>query len=431
MEKAQKSALLNVMIVGSDEDEKVALWIKETFRNAKIPCRIRTTCTLRLCSPEIAIHQQDVIILIWQNTQLVSLEEVVNRKTISSRSCEGALCDLELRAGKEKLRRVMVVGSNLRREDAVFLAEYSCRTIVSLPDKPTNWGMESKSLIQKALKLHEVELAYEANPVNSSVKTFETLLKSWDRVSDMKKMQASEGLLHALGDSARYCELIAEKCQRENDVRGAEKWLISAVNKNPSYLSAQQRLADLYLRQSRPKEALALLEKLKANNPRNFHRLTKMGKCYMQMGEMLKAERALADALAIDEFYPEAREELGKIKMLMGEFDAARNLLSLSKNGKNLASFLNALGIKLVEQRRYQESIEHYKRAQFVLPGNDASHLLFFNIGLAYAKWGKVPSALKYIRLALIREPCYERARTLLQSLQGKATQGAPLAPQN
>ena len=75
------------------------------------------------------------------------------------------------------------------------------------------------------------------------------------------------------------------------------------------------------------------------------------------------------------------------------------------------------MGIRLVESRRFAESIEHYKRAQYVLPGNDSGHQLFFNIGLAYAKWGRLAEARKYIRLALIREPSYDKAVNLLKSI--------------
>lgn len=414
---------LKILIVG--EDEPVRDWLRAALKAAGIPCRVRTSCGLRVCAPENQLAEQDLIVLCWQRTNPVALPDVLARQAITERSMESVVCDIETHAGESKLRRIAVVGRDIRREDTVFLAEYDCRLVFPLPEKQAQWAAEGAVFVKRLMRLHETETETAAHPEELAIQRYKQLLAVWDRVGDERRMESTESLLRALGDSARYAELIAQKCLKEKDPVGAEKWLRRAVAKNPNYLKALQALADLHMHQGAHAEALPLLERLKANNPRNFRRLSKIGKCHFAMGEYAKAEKAFSDALAIDEFQPEAREELGKIKCVQGDYEAAKVLLARSNNGRKLATFLNAIGIKLVEQKRYAESIEHYKNAQFVLPGNEASHLLFFNIGLAYAKWGRLAEAQKYIRLALVKEPCYERAAALLKSLQDRSPAAA------
>lgn len=407
---------LKVLVVG--EDETIRDWIRTAFKNSGVATRLRFTCPLRVCAPENRLAEQDLIVVLWEHSRPISMEEILERKAITERSSESVVCDIEAHAGEGKLRRTIALGRHITREDTIFLAEYQCKLVFPLPEKLSQWEAEGTEFVTRLLKVHKSESERAKAPEELAIERFRQLLSCWGRISDEAKMEATEGLLRALGDSSRYAELVAQKCLKEHDTLGAEQWLRRAISKNPNYLRALQMLAELHMQTGHHAEALPLLEKLKSNNPRNFKRLTTIGRCYFAMGEHSKAEKAFSDALSIDEFYSEAREELGKVKCILGDYPAAKVLLSRSKNGKKLATFLNAMGIRLVEQRRFPESIDHYKKAQYVLPGNDSSHLLFFNIGLAYAKWGKLTEAVKYIRLALIREPCYERAATLLKSLQ-------------
>lgn len=414
---------LRVLVVG--EDETIRDWLRSAFKASGVAARLRYTCPLRVCSPENLLAEQDIVVVLWDHARPLTMEEILARTAVTERSSESVMCDIETHAGEAKLRRTVAVGRQVTREDAVFLAEYHCKLVFPLPEKASQWEAEGVEFVKRILKVHESESDRARTPDELAIHRFRQLLSCWERISDEAKMEATEGLLRALGDSSRYAELVAQKCLKEHDTVGAEQWLRRSISKNPNYLHALQMLADLHMQTGHHADALPLLEKLKANNPRNFRRLTKIGRCHFALGDYSKAEKAFSDALSIDEFYPEAREELGKVKCVLGDYAAAKVLLSRSNNGRKLATFLNAVGIRLVEQRRYPESIEHYKKAQYVLPGNESSHLLFFNIGLAYAKWGRLAEAVKYIRLALIREPCYERAATLLKSLQERGQAAA------
>lgn len=409
-----------MLVVG--EDEEIRSWVRNHIVKNKLPWRVRFTCPLRLLCPENQLGEQDAVVIIWDRTMPVPIEEILTRTSISRRSVESAVCAIEQAVGDQMLRRTIVLASSITREDTVFLGEYGVKLVYTLPAKRSQWDTEAPEFFRRLQKLHDDESAAVNDPEEVTVKRFLEMLSAWERLSDEAKMAASEDLLRVLGDTSRYAEMIARKCLKEGDRKGAEQWLRRAISKNPNYLRAMRLLADVYMAQGNHAEALALLERLKANNPRNFQRLTKIGRCYLALGEHQKAEKVLCDALSIDEFYQEAREELGKVKCVLGDYENARVLLANSPHRKHLAAFLNGMGIRLVEQRKFAESIEHYKKAQFVLPGNDQNHLLFFNIGLAYAKWGKLHEAVRYARLALIREPCYEKAESLLKSIEQRQT---------
>jgi Tfp pilus assembly protein PilF len=53
-----------------------------------------------------------------------------------------------------------------------------------------------------------------------------------------------------------------------------------------------------------------------------------------------------------------------------------------------------------------------------VLPQQDKGPLLFYNIGLCYSRWGKKDMAREFLKIALIKEPNYRKARKLLSQLE-------------
>ena len=119
----------------------------------------------------------------------------------------------------------------------------------------------------------------------------------------------------------------------------------------------------------------------------------------------------------------QVREDLARVKLALNDYEAAKLLLEHCGDVTKVASYLNAYGIQLVRAGRYEESIEHYKKAQMVLPTNTNRHQILFNIGLAYAKWGRFPDARQYAQLALAREPNYAKAAQLLRTMEDRLPQ--------
>lgn len=412
--------VLKVLVVG--DSEELGTWLSQLVKQGQLMWRLRFSCNLRITAPETQASQQDVIIVLWDRQPRVTFHEVLNRKSIEYRSVEGVIRELAgegagSQGSASLLRRTVVVGRGLTREDTIFLAEHQMGALFSLPDAKVAWARHGTHIVRRVEAQHLMEVARKHSAEERIVGRFLEMLGVWDRVSDELQMKATDQLLRVLGDSSRYAELLARKCIAERNFKGAEQWLRKAIGKNPNYLSAMQLLADVYFELGKLEKCLELLEKLRDNNPRNVQRLVKMARCYVRMGEYDKADKVLSDALCIDEFYEEARDELGRVKVVLGDYEAARVLLRLTRSNSDLAHFLNKMGIDLVAKARFSESIAHYKKAQFVLPGNEQSHLLFFNLGLAYAKWGRFAEAKRYVDLALIRQPGYAKAIDLLAKI--------------
>ena len=56
-------------------------------------------------------------------------------------------------------------------------------------------------------------------------------------------------------------------------------------------------------------------------------------------------------------------------------------------------------------------------QAHFVLPDQDKSSFIFYNIGLCHSRWGNLLMAERFLRLALVKKPEYEKAQRLLNRI--------------
>lgn len=410
---------IKVLVTSLDSD--ITNWVVSFAKTRKLPWRIQCCEPLRIGVPDIQVAQQDVVIVAWDRPNQIEVSSVFEKKEPTHRSLEGMLYELDKLGGENLCKRVIVMGKNLTREDTMFLAEYGVKHIVPLNSKRSRWMESEEELEKRVVKVMDDALSAKHSPEEKVTARFLEMLPFWTKLSDENKMENTELLLRCLGDSPRYFELMARKCMVEGELQGAEKWLERAVTRNPNFLRALHLLADIYIMTNRFNDALVILEKLKASNPRSLKTLTKMGRCYAARNEPMRAEKYLSDAIIIDEFCKEAREELGKVKFCLKEFELARELFSQSSSPRPLAAYFNKIGIDLVQEGKYGASIEHYRWAQFVLPGNEQSHLLFFNIALAYAKWGRLKEAVSYARLAKVRAPEYDKAVALLKKLEERS----------
>lgn len=408
----------NLLLVGDDlglmQIMMEALW--KSFPNANI----RRCGTLRVGSPDAPLQDVSAVILVWENNPMQDWKTLLEQTSPSHRSSEGIICDIATQHGDPLLRRTAILAKSLSREEVTFLGEFGIGCVHPITGRKTEWDQDCSKFAQKVAKLITIENDDGGNPAERSARRFERVLKQWSSSSDEQKMTVSDELLKELGDTARYCELMARKAQMDNDLNAAEQWLRRAIDKNPNYLRALQGLADLHMERGQLREALSLYEKLRLNNPRHPMRLAKIAECHLALGELEHADKAFSRALSLDEHSMQAREDLARIKLALGDYEAAKILLEHCGDITRVASYLNAYGIQLVRAGKYAESIEHYKKAQMVLPTNTNRHQILFNIGLAYAKWGKFGEARQYAQLALAREPNYAKAAQLLRTVEDR-----------
>lgn len=419
------STVMKMLVVGLDDE--VTTWLRRSIKNAGLNWRVRVCEPLRMMAPEVRVAESDLIVILWNRQDPTTVSTALARVSPSMRSPEGLLKEIESVGGDELLHRTVALGRYFEREDVVLLAEMGVNLVLTLPKKTKHWADDATVLLQRVAKYYREVMSLQNSEEGQAVSHFATLLKSWSRLSDEARMRASEALLKAVGDGARYSDLMAQRAIKEQDYVTAERWLRRAIDKNANYLQAFRTLARLFIITRRPDQALPVLEKLQMYSPRNVEHLDRMGGCLISLEQFDKAEKVLERALAIDEFHTDIRENLGKVKCVLGDHETARKLLSTSQKTRELAVFFNNLGISYVDNKQFSEAIEHYKKSQYAMPNNGLGHMLFFNIGLAYYKWGLFPQALRYTRLALARNPAYEKAKKLLRALEKRVVAGSEM----
>jgi tetratricopeptide (TPR) repeat protein len=411
----------NLLLVGDDQ-ERVEL-VSAVLRRVMPGIALRSCTTLRLGAPEATLENRSAIVFLWESNTQQDWRGLLLQETPTHRSFEGIICDISSHYGAPILRRSAVLAQSLSREEVTFLGEYELGCVQALSTHKSEWPTDCAKFAARLEKLIATEDDNGSTPAERSVRHFEIVLKNWKTTPDDVKVAASDQLLRQLGDTARYCELMSRKSYLECDLITAEHWLRRAIDKNPNYLRALQGLADIYIERGHFKDGLAILEKLRLNSPRNPARLAKIAACHLALGDLDRADAAYSKSLCLDDQSMQTRENLAKVRLALGDYESAKLLVAHCGQVSQIASYLNSCGIKLVKEGRYQESIDHYKKAQLVLPSNTNRHQILFNIGLAYAKWGKFVEAKQYAQLALAREPEYEKAVQLLKSVEARLTQ--------
>jgi pentatricopeptide repeat protein len=191
-----------------------------------------------------------------------------------------------------------------------------------------------------------------------------------------------------------------------------------ALDLNPNYFRAVNSLIHVYREMNEPNKAIMLMKKMHQNNNRHVGRLTCMGQTYLDVKNNYLAEGFFSRAIEKDKFSDPAKTGLAEVKFLQGDLVTAKRLLQDVHSSDTIAKSLNRRGIDLVHSEHYKEALKHYIQAHYILPDQNKSSLIFYNIGLCYSRWGEFALAEQYLKLALIKNPDYAKAKSLLARVQ-------------
>jgi tetratricopeptide (TPR) repeat protein len=307
--------------------------------------------------------------------------------------------------------KIVVLTTNPTHEDVVYFAELGVRRILRVRNRDKELGEAARELDAHVLAPEghdKVEQAwrrvlYVLDTLPDNV-TPEMLARVEDNVRRLKPPEFT----------ARYLDAMAKiNMLKEHDDAALKAWY-AALDKNPNYYRAYRNLIHFHRKRGRLPEALALMQKMHELNKQSVQRLIEMGEIQMQLHDAVKAEFYFKSALDRDTYASGALNGLAEIRFHQGDLEESRKLLARSHLAYKTAANLNNLGIDLVKRQRFEEALDHYTRAQYVLPQQDKGPLLFYNIGLCYARWSKFEMAREFLRIALIKEPNYKKARKLL-----------------
>lgn len=131
---------------------------------------------------------------------------------------------------------------------------------------------------------------------------------------------SSSGLREAIADS--------KKMQQEGDPRGAERQLISLLEKEPDSLDGLVALAELYVQHlSEAGKAVALYQKAIHKSPKSASLWVNLGVAQLKNGEPAKAEQTLLSALELDPSLVEAYYNMACALALQGRSREATGFL--------------------------------------------------------------------------------------------------------
>lgn len=210
------------------------------------------------------------------------------------------------------------------------------------------------------------------------------------------KPNSSSGYLY-LGDIKR----IQEEYER------AEMLYYKATEDSKLFLDPYKRLVSLYSEIGKIEEKLKCLQTLDELSPLNYERKIELGMTCLDLGFDDDAEKYFHESISaikknttnlISNTFAEIAKKLHDTRPSL----AVRYLHEAIKVKENDLTpddiwLMNDLGILLRKQGRWEEAINAYNLALKVLP-ND--HVVFYNIGLAYAEGGLYKKAIEFFEKA-------------------------------
>ena len=401
-------------------DDKTWIWNMVSTQLERLGRRhIRLPSSVPLRSSWARFAETDFIILHWEGKERgggAIIEEI-----------------LEVDRFFDIRNQMIVLTAHPTHEDVVYFSELGVRKIVRIRHR-------DKDMVAAMKELTGFLAADRLTPEEASWNSLLHLIDQLQTGTEVKpeRVVELESMLHSVAKSqntARYLDAVGSiSSLRGQDDKALQSWH-EALGLNPNYVRSYQNMVIHHRLRGALKEAYALMQKMYELNKANISRLIDMGEIQGDMGDLGRAEFYFQSALARDPYASRALNGLAEIKFHQGHLDTSRELLAKSQLAHKTAHNLNREGVLLVQKGLFENALDHYTKALYVLPQQDKGPLLLYNIALCYIKWRKPESAREYALLALIKDPKYDKARKLIQQIDqitkanGPSGRGGPMAP--
>jgi tetratricopeptide (TPR) repeat protein len=207
---------------------------------------------------------------------------------------------------------------------------------------------------------------------------------------------------------------LAAACVQGGRLADAESLCRQVLAAQPDHAGALYQLGTLILGQSRPQEALELLQRAADLQPGSAACRCDLGVVYRLLGRLDMAVASYRQALTLQPDLAAAHANLGEVLAHLRRFDEAvssyRRALELQPED---AETLNNFGNALQKKGRAEEALEALRRALVLKPDYVEA---FYNLGLAYAALARWQDAIAVLRHALDLRPGFVEALNNLGS---------------
>jgi tetratricopeptide (TPR) repeat protein len=313
-------------------------------------------------------------------------------------------------------RKIVVVASNARKDEISHLRDLGIRHILHYET------YNEKSRRELLLSLNEI-IKLKTNQKDSDdlgrlnkIEQLSDLIHNFNPESENEishrlnylKLSDNTDERH----SAQY--LCAIFLMNQGKYEDAKKELAKLLEKQPNNNLAWEALTRCYVQSEDFEEALRLVKNLTKKRPTLLSRKVLLADIYRYRGDFEKSAHHYDEILELCPAFSPALNGKAQLLFAQNQLDQAKKTLSKSSHATKVARQLNRMGINMVSNQEFAQALEHYKKAQFILPSHEKGALIFYNIALCYSKWGKPQSAVQFARLAVAKDPDYEKAKELL-----------------
>ena len=220
-----------------------------------------------------------------------------------------------------------------------------------------------------------------------------------------QRQSASSSNASAVKDPIEEHYRAAETFQLAGDLKSAEAEYRHVIS------MALQRLAGIRVLAQDEQQALVLLQSASEADPTDLEAQMSLASLYFRSGEFAKSEAILRSVLAKDEHQVPAKNLLGKILFLEGNYGAAAEHLQAALGESSDTDVAYSLALTYLKLNKLQEAANVFDE-MFVSLGSSAElHLL---VGRAYREGGQFDLAAGEFRKALMLNPDVARAHSYL-----------------
>ena len=341
----------------------------------------------------------------------------------------GALMEefLEIDGDNDILNKVVIITTNPIHEDVVYFSELGIKRVIRVRQREQD-VQRATSEIQSNIKsiMSPTKLTSEEYLWRRIQSRIDSLPDDFseEQLSEIEtaiEFAASQATHPEIKGSARELDAKAAVQAKRKNFPTATRLSLDALEINPNFFRAWNTLIEIKRATGDHTAAYALLQKMQLHNRDSVRRLVALGEEQLSLNETEKAEHYFLSALDRDARSARALNGMAEIMFAREQLDEANRLLCQSTMVDKFAKKLNNQGIELVRGKNFELALQHYIKAQHVLPQSNKSPQLLFNMALCCAKWGRQDMAAKFLHLAIIKNPGYEKAKKLLLDLQSQA----------
>lgn len=220
-----------------------------------------------------------------------------------------------------------------------------------------------------------------------------------------QRQSATSSNTSAVKDPIEEHYRAAETFQLAGDLKSAEAEYRHVIS------MALQRLAAIRVLARDEQQALVLLQSAIEADTSDLEAPMSLASLYFRSGEFAKSEAILRSVLAKDEHQPAAKNLLGKVLFLGGNYSAAAEQLQAALAETSDTDVAYSLALTYLKLNKLQEAANVFDEI-FVSLGTSAElHLL---VGRAYREGGQFDLATGEFRKALALNPKVARAHSYL-----------------